>query len=617
MTNYIEISNISKSYGDIELFSNISFNIGKSQKIALVAHNGTGKTSLLNIIAKKDSSDTGEIKYLKGISIAYLEQEPKFDENLSIIENILQADNPISKTVLEYERAMSSGDGDKIQSAINTMDEQNAWDYESKINKVLSGLKLEETHKIVSTLSGGQRKRLALAQELLKEADLLILDEPTNHLDVEVIEWLESFLSSSNTTLFMVTHDRYFLDRVCNTIMEMDSNSLFAYKGNYSYFLEKREERKKLEAQQVEKAKNLLKKEQEWMSRMPKARATKAKYRIDAFHKLKEKAQHKGSEKEMDMQFQSSRLGTKVINLKDVNKSFGDLKILENFNYDFQKFEKIGIIGDNGAGKSTFLNILCKKLLPDSGEIDYGTTVKMGYYHQDGIITDENKKLIEVIQDIAEHIEINDKFRMSASEFLNYFLFPYKKQHSLVSSLSGGEKRRLYLLTVLMQNPNFLILDEPTNDLDIMTLAVLEKYLEGFQGTLIIVSHDRFFMDNVVDHLFVFRGNAEIQDFPGNYSLFREKEIQKLKEVRADKPKKEKSVEKVEVRKLSYKEKIELENLEPEIAKLNGKVEEIEQELSTGTLDTETIIEKSKLRDKLLNEIDEKEMRWLELSEVE
>jgi ATP-binding cassette subfamily F protein uup len=616
MPNYLEINNISKSYGDIELFSDISFNIAKSQKIALVAHNGAGKSSLLKIISKKDSPDSGNINYHPNISIAFLEQEPEFNEDQSILENILDTNSHTTKILLEYEKSMNSGEADKIQSALNLMDELNAWDYEAKIKKVLGSLKLEDSSKIVSKMSGGQRKRLALAREILKESDLLILDEPTNHLDVEMIEWLEQYLSSSNTTLFMVTHDRYFLDRVCNNIIELDNGEIFHYKGNYSYFIEERELRKQQRIEEVEKAKNLLRKEQDWMSRMPKARGTKAKYRIDNFYKLKDKASQSTTEVKLEMDFKAQRMGTKIINLKKISKSFGDLKILDNFSYDFQRFEKVGIIGSNGTGKSTFLNILTKSLNPDSGEIDYGQTVKLAYYNQNGIIHDENQTVIEVIKEIADHIQVNDKFQMSASEFLNYFLFPYKKQHTQVTNLSGGEKRRLYILTVLMTNPNFLILDEPTNDLDIMTLAVLEKYLENFQGTLIIVSHDRFFMDNVVDHLFVFKGNGEIQDFPGNYSLFRQEHNLNKKE---NKKEKKEPIEVVEEkkRKLSYKEKMEFNNLESEIEKLNNKVEEIETALNSGSLSTDELIEKSQEREELINSIDEKELRWLELSEVE
>jgi len=619
MISYLQAENLTKSFGEFALFEDISFSINKDQKIALIAKNGTGKTSLLNILTGKDTPDSGQVSMKNGITIGYLEQNPVVDDNKTVLEQIFSSANEIVNTIKFYESSLHSNNQELMQKAIELMDFHAAWDYELQIKQILTELKINDLDQIVGQLSGGQKKRIAMANLLINEPDLLIFDEPTNHLDLEMIEWLERYMQKTNSTLLMVTHDRYFLDRVCNEIIEIDNNTVFAYKGNYSYYLEKREERIKLHNQAAEKAQNLMRKEQEWMRRMPQARGTKSKSRIESFYELEEKSKNVINEKSMELDILGRRLGKKILELYHVSKSFGDLKIVEDFSYKFSRNEKIGIIGNNGSGKSTFLNIITENIAFDSGRIEKGETVVYGYYKQSGIKLDDNMKVIEVIKEISEEITLGNGRKMSALQFLEYFLFDPKMHYSLVNKLSGGERRRLYLMTVLMQNPNFLILDEPTNDLDIMTLNVLEEYLLSFNGCLIIVSHDRYFMDKVVDNVFVFEGNAVIKNFPGNYTQYynlkkendkEQKQLEKDVKVEKEKPQKEKA------RKLSFQEKKEFEALEKELPQLETEKKQLESDLSSGILSGNEIIEKSKRIAELIDELDEKEMRWLELSEI-
>jgi ATP-binding cassette subfamily F protein uup len=619
MISYLQVENLSKSYGDLALFERISFGVGQGQKIALIAKNGTGKTSLLNIIAGIDSQDSGEIIFRNDIKVAYLQQNPDLDHNNTVLNEVFNSNDPVLSVIRDYEKALETNDQEKMTEMIEKMDQYKAWDYENKVKQILSKLKITNFDQVIGQLSGGQKKRVGMAKVLITNPDFLILDEPTNHLDLEMIEWLEEYLNKSKGTLLMVTHDRYFLDRVCNEIIELDANSIFTYKGNYSYYLEKRAERIENSNAEVGKAQKLIKTEQEWMRRMPQARGTKAKYRIDAFYELKKKAASGFKEDSMELDIKSARLGKKILELDGLHKSFGDLTILNDFSYKFQRGEKIGIVGKNGTGKSTFLNIITQNLEVDSGTIEIGETVVYGYYKQDGISINEDERIIDVIKEIAESIDLGNGKVMSASQFLEYFLFPPKTQYNYVSKLSGGEKRRLYLMTVLMRNPNFLILDEPTNDLDIMTLNVLEDYLLNFKGCLIIVSHDRYFMDKVVDHMFVFEGKGKIRNFPGNYTIYRdtiteeEKEIKKLdKQV---KPKKEKPKSNNNAKKLSFKEKREFEQLEIDLEQLNQEKEDLEQAMSSGTLSNDDLMEKSSRIQTVIDLIDEKELRWLELSE--
>lgn len=619
MISYLQVENLSKSYGDLTLFEGISFGVGQGQKIALIAKNGTGKTSLLNIIAGIDSQDFGDVIFRNDIKVAYLQQNPDLENSNTVLNEVFNSNDPVLSVIREYEKVISSNDQEKMTEILEKMDQYKAWDYENKVKQILSKLKITNFDQVIGQLSGGQKKRVGLAKVLITDPDFLILDEPTNHLDLEMIEWLEEYLNKSKGTLLMVTHDRYFLDRVCNEIIEMDANSIYTYKGNYSYYLEKRAERIENINAEVGKAQKLLKTEQEWMRRMPQARGTKAKYRIDAFYELKKKAAAGFKEDSMELDIKSARLGKKILELEGLYKSFGDLKILEDFSYKFQRGEKIGIVGKNGTGKSTFLNIITRNLEPDSGSIEIGETVVYGYYKQDGITINENERIIDVIKDIAESIDLGNGKLMSASQFLEYFLFPPKTQYNYVSKLSGGEKRRLYLMTVLMKNPNFLILDEPTNDLDIMTLNVLEEYLMNFKGCLIIVSHDRYFMDKVVDQMFAFEGMGKIRNFPGNYTIYRdtiaeeEKELKKIE--KPAKPKKEKPKSNNTIKKLSFNEKREFEQLEVDLEALNAEKEELETAMSSGTLANDELMQKASRIEEVINLIDEKELRWLELSE--
>lgn len=619
--NYLSVEDLTHHWGDIRLFDNLNFGVSEGQKIGLIARNGAGKTTLLNILANKLPSDNGSVTYRKGIKVGYLSQLPELNENNNVIEEIFASDNPQVIAIKAYERALTNNDYDALGNLIEELDKLNAWDFESRIKQILSQLKITHFEQLISHLSGGQKKRVALANILINEPDFLILDEPTNHLDLEMIEWLEEYLERSKVTLMMVTHDRYFLDRVCNEIFELVDQSLYYYKGNYQYFIEKREERINAQNAQVEKAKNLLKKEQDWMNRMPQARATKAKYRIDAFHDLKKKANSGSSEQTLNLDIKSTRLGKKIIECHHLSKSFGDLKILEDFNYKFTQGEKVGIIGKNGTGKSTFLNSITGALTPDSGHLETGETVVIGYYRQDGMKIDNEKKVIDVISDISEHITLGSGNSMSPAQFLRDFLFSNEMHHVLVNKLSGGEKKRLYLMTVLMKNPNFLILDEPTNDLDIFTLNILEEYLQNFNGCVLIVSHDRYFMDKIVDHLFIFEGQGKIKDFPGNYSIYHNQKLEEEKKIKKEvKIKKEPAIKaptKDKPRKLSFKEKKELDQIELEMDELNKEKENIENDLNSGSLDTETLTFKSKRLNEIISILDEKEFRWLELSEIE
>lgn len=620
MISYLQVENLTKSYGDLILFEDISFTVNKDQKIALVARNGAGKTSLLNIISGKDGPDTGKISFIKDITIGFLEQEPVLDPDKTVIEEIFSSPNEVLSAIRDYELAVKSTDKDLMQKAIDDMDRFKAWDYDVRIKQILTELKVNQYDQPVSQLSGGQRKRLALAAVLINEPDLLILDEPTNHLDLEMIEWLEEYLQNSGCSLLMVTHDRYFLDRICNQIIEIDQGNIYAYRGNYSEYLEKRQERLENEQANVDKAKNLMRKELDWMRRMPKARGTKSKSRIDDFYELKDQASAGRQEKNMNINVQTSRLGKKIIEIKGLSKSFDDKVLIDDFSYTFSRFEKAGIIGDNGSGKTTLLNLISDDLSPDAGTIGVGETIVFGYYRQKGMEFDENQKVIDVVSEIAEVVTLGDGSTLGVSQFLNYFLFPPEVQHTYVYKLSGGEKRRLYLVTVLMRNPNFLILDEPTNDLDIITLNVLEDYLQLFSGCVLIVSHDRFFMDKVVDHLFVFEGEGKIKDFPGNYSQYREKEklLEKNKKTEEKSEKREtaKTTQTAKPKKLSFNEKRELELLEKEISELEEEKKMLENQMQNAGQNSDKLMESSTRIGKVIELIDEKTMRWMELDEL-
>ena len=612
--NYISVENISKSYGDRTLFKNLSFGINKNQKVAFVAKNGTGKTSILNIIAGLDTPDEGQVIQRKDIQIAYLSQNQIFDDSLSVEQTIFATENRVLPIIKQYERALENPeDSDNYQKAFDLMDQHNAWDFETQYKLVLSKLKLTDLSMKVGKLSGGQKKRLSLAILLINKPDLIILDEPTNHLDLEMIEWLEEYFKKEKITLFMVTHDRYFLERVCNEIIELDHGELYKYKGNYSYYLEKKEERITQEATTTNKAKNLFKKELDWMRRQPKARTTKSKSRIDDFSEIKEKAHKRRQDHTVQLEINMERLGSKIVELHKLKKSFGDLKILDGFEYVFQKGERIGVIGKNGTGKSSFLNILTDREPIDGGKVVVGETVKFGYYTQKGIVVKEGQKVIEVIKEFGEEIPLTKGRRISASQLLERFLFDKKKQYDFVEKLSGGEQKRLYLCTVLIQNPNFLILDEPTNDLDVITLNVLESFLLDFPGNLIVVSHDRYFMDKIVDSLFVFRGDGVVENFPGNYSDYRTYEDSKPKEKVVKVEKKQAVITPSKV-KLSFEEKREFGSLEKDIERLGRKKKSIEASFMQEGISQEQVKEKSEELHKVISSLEEKEERWFEIS---
>jgi ATP-binding cassette subfamily F protein uup len=613
--NYLSVENISKSFGERVLFEDISFGINKDQKVAFIAKNGTGKTSLLNIITGRAEADSGQIISRKGIHIAFLSQKEDLDPNLTIEETIFASDTPILDVIANYERALLNPDDTaNYQKAFEQMELHNAWDFETQYKQILFKLKLEDLTLKVSSLSGGQKKRLALATILINKPDLLILDEPTNHLDLEMIEWLEDYFKKENITLFMVTHDRYFLERVCNEIVELENGKLYNYKGSYSYYLDKKEARIQAEQASVEKAKNLYKKELDWMRRQPKARTTKSKSRIDDFYVIKEKAHQRRKEHVVQLEINMERMGSKILELHNVSKSFQEKVLLDKFEYVFKKGERIGIIGKNGTGKSTFLNLITGNLKPDAGKVIVGDTIKFGYYTQSGINPKEGQKVIEVIKEYGEYIPLKKGRMISAAQLLERFLFDRKRQYDFVEKLSGGELKRLYLCTVLIQNPNFLILDEPTNDLDIVTLNVLESFLLDFPGCLFVVSHDRYFMDKIVDHLFVFRGNGVIEDFPGNYTDFRVYEDSIEPEPKSTEKKEKKSWRQDDSDKLTYNEQKEYKRLEKDIQRLEEEKEKIEALFVTGELSQEEIQEKSIELQQIINESEEKTERWFELA---
>lgn len=616
----LQINNLTKSFGDLVLFENISFGMVEGQRLGLIAKNGTGKTTLLNILAGKEGYDSGNIVFRRDLRVGYLEQDPQYPAGLTVLEACFHHGNSTVELIKEYERCMETDGHPGLDELLVRMDHEKAWEYEQKAKQILSQLKIRNFDQKVEHLSGGQLKRVALANTLITEPDLLILDEPTNHLDLDMTEWLEEYLRRTNLSLLMVTHDRYFLDRVCSEIIEIDNRQVYQYKGNYSYYLEKRQERMEAKTAEIERANNLYRTELDWMRRMPQARAHKAKYRQDAFYEIEKVAKQRMNNDNVKLDVKASYIGSKIFEADHLYKSFGDLKILDDFSYIFARYEKMGIVGNNGTGKSTFIKILMGQVQPDSGTLDIGETVRFGYYSQDGLQFDEQMKVIDVVQDIAEVIELGNGKKLTASQFLQHFLFTPETQHSYVYKLSGGERRRLYLCTVLMRNPNFLVLDEPTNDLDIITLNVLEDYLKNFKGCVIVVSHDRYFMDKVVDHLLVFNGQGDIRDFPGNYSDYRDwKEAKEQTEKEAVKPHEEKTarVRLNEKRKMSFKEKREFEQLEKEIAGLETEKAQIEEMLCSGTLSVEELTEKSKRLPEVNDLIDEKTMRWLELSEIE
>ena len=615
--NYLSVENIAKAYGERVLFEDISFGINEGQKVGFIAKNGTGKTSLLDILAGFDAPDAGKVVYRKDITTAFLPQEPNLDPNLTVEETIFSSDNEILNIINRYEKALKNpDDAEAYQKAFEEMDAAQAWDFETQYKQILFKLKLDDLSKEVKHLSGGQKKRLALTVMLLQKPNFIIMDEPTNHLDLDMIEWLEEYFKKENFTIFMVTHDRYFLERVCNEIVELDHGNLYTYKGNYGYYLDKKDARMAQEATNTEKAKQLYKKELEWMRRQPKARTTKSKSRIDDFQDIKDRAHKRRQDHEVQLELNMERLGSKIVELHNIGKSFQDKQLLENFSYNFKRGERIGIIGKNGTGKSTFLNILTGGIKPDTGKVVIGETIKFGYYTQSGIKIKPGQKVIEVIREFGDYIPLKKGRQISAQQLLERFLFDRKKQYDYVEKLSGGELKRLYLCTVLIQNPNFLILDEPTNDLDIVTLNVLESFLLDFPGCLLVVSHDRYFMDKIVDHLFIFKGKGEVEDFPGNYTDYRayeSSEPQKEEKITSeDTPKK--TWKKDANTALSYEEQKEFKKLERDIKKLEEKKKEAEAVFATGELEGEEIDKQSiKLQD-IINELEKKTEAWFELS---
>lgn len=617
----LQIEGLSKSFGDLELLSGISFTVEERKRVGLIARNGKGKSTLLKIVAGEEPADEGKITLRNGVRVGYLEQEPDFDGNLTVIEACLQRNSEKAQVIARYEQAVVTGNTAVLQQIMEEMDRLNAWDYEHRAKQVLDKLKITRFDQPVKELSGGQKKRIALAAVLIEQPDLMILDEPTNHLDMAMVEWLEEYLSRLSGSLLMVTHDRYFLDNVCNEIIEIDDNSIYRYKGNYGYFLQRREERLQNKAAETARARNLLRKELDWMRRQPQARAHKAKYRIDAFYKLEEKAAAMRDDSKVSLEVKARYIGNKIFVMRALSKAFPGKVITKDFYYTFARYEKLGIVGDNGTGKSTFIKMLLGKVAPDTGTIEVGETVKWGYYSQDGLAFNEQMKVIDVVKNIAEVIPVGNKM-LTASQFLQHFLFSPEKQYNYVYKLSGGEKRRLYLCTVLMSNPNFLVLDEPTNDLDIETLQVLEEYLSEFKGCVIVVSHDRYFMDKVVDHIFVFNGEGDIKDFPGNYTEYRDwRDEERAAAARQAASQAAKNAparqahRTEEKRKLTFKEKREYETLETEIFALEEEKAAIEQAMSSGTLSTDALLEKSSRIQQVIELIDEKTMRWLELSE--
>jgi ABC transport system ATP-binding/permease protein len=624
MTPLLQAENISKSYGSLTLFTGISLVINQDEKVALIARNGEGKSTLLNILSGKDTADSGVMTARRDLKTGYLEQDPVLDDRLTVMDQVFASAGETAMTIREYEEAIISGDQNRIDALTSRMDSLQAWDQETKARQILTELSITEFDKPVGQLSGGQKKRVALAKVLIDEPEMLILDEPTNHLDLDMTEWLENYLKRANLTILMVTHDRYFLDRVCNQIIELDDNNIYKYAGNYSYFVEKRAGRLENMQSVTDKARNLMRKELEWMRRMPKARTTKSKSRIDAFYDLKEKAAGTQDAGNIKIRAGSRRLGNKILEMKHVSKSYGPETVISDFSYTFSRFEQVGIIGKNGSGKSTFLNLVTGTLAPDSGSVDPGETVRFGYFRQEGISFDDGQRVIDAVRDISEVVKMSDGSTISSSQLLNHFLFPPPKQHDYIGKLSGGERRRLYLVTVLMHNPNFLILDEPTNDLDIETLNVLEDYLATTGICLLVVSHDRFFLDKISDHIFVFEGNGKIRDFPGNYTQFRihlqEETSQKTKtqqkkqhtggaqvKLPPDKP--------ITSKKLSFNEKRELAQLEKDIELLETEKASVEEKLSGVNLTPDKLQEYYERHAEIIKKLDSKSDRWLELSE--
>lgn len=648
MTPCLQVENLTKSFGDLVLFDNLSFGIGEGDRVGLIAKNGTGKTTLLNILTGHEDYDSGTITFRRDLKVAYLEQSPKFPTGSTVLEACFLSDSPVVRAIAAYEQALqqsATGANEEIlQEAMTRMDQLGAWNYETRIKQILSRLNINDFDQPTDKLSGGQAKRVALANALIAEPDLLILDEPTNHLDLEMTAWLEEYLAKTKLTLLMVTHDRYFLDRVCTEILEIDHRHCYSYKGNYSYYLEKRQERIDAAETQRDSDRNLYRKELEWMRRQPQARGTKSRARIESFYELEERLRKEREAGKVRLDVKAAYIGKKIFEVKELSKRFGDKIILDHFSYTFSRYEKMGIIGNNGTGKSTFIKMLLGIVSPDSGTIDIGETVRFGYYSQEGIQFDENAKVIDVVTEIAENIELSDGRRMSASQFLQYFLFTPQTQYNFVSKLSGGERRRLYLCTILMRNPNFLVLDEPTNDLDIVTLQVLEEYLQSYSGCLIVISHDRYFMDKVPDHLLVFEGNGKIKDFPAGYSRYLEwKQLKESEEAQAaakNAPKnlnatktgnnnraesttdqaqegtKGNSNRTAKPRKLSFNEKREMEQLEKLIPELEAEKAALEAEMSSGTLPIDELTAKSVRISELIDQIDSASMRWLELSEI-
>ena len=627
VNSVLDIQGLTKTIGNLVLFENICFSVEEGRHVGLIACNGAGKSSLLNIICGDEDYDAGQIVFRRDLRIGYLSQQPYYPSDLSVMEACFSHGSDTTELIKNYTHALNEGNQEEISHWMEQMDVAGVWDYETRVKQVLTQLKIIDYEEKIGTLSGGQLKRVALANVLLMEPDLLILDEPTNHLDLEMIEWLEKYLKGRKVSMLMVTHDRYFLDRVCTEILELDEKTMYAYHGNYSYYLEKRQERVDARNSEITRASNLYRKELEWMRRMPCARGHKARYREENFYEIEKKAQQSMEERKAVLNIKGAYIGTKIFEANYISKSFGNKIIFKDFYYNFTRYEKMGIVGNNGTGKSTFVKLLLGLQQPDKGHISIGETVRFGYYSQEGMQFNPEMKVIDAVRDIAEYVDLGGGRKMNASQFLQYFLFTPDEQYNYVSKLSGGERRRLYLCTVLMKSPNFLILDEPTNDLDIVTLQVLEEYLQTFQGCVIVVSHDRYFMDKVVDHLLVFKGNGEVKDFPGNYSqyrewadLWKEKEREEVKETKKNAESqgiRHQHVNLTAKRKLTFKEKRELESLETEITLLEKEKKEIETALCSGTLSVEELTEKSRRMPEIDKELEKKSDRWLELSEIE
>ena len=623
--NLLSVENITKTFGARVIFKDLTFGVDQGQKVAIVAKNGSGKTTLLRCLIGADQVDDGRIVFRNGYRVAFMEQSENLDETHSIMEEVFSHDLPELQAVKAYNVAMLSGDEKLIENSFEAITELNAWDTENKVHQILASLKLEDTTQLISNLSGGQKKRVALAKVLIGEPDFLILDEPTNHLDLDMIEWLEEYLSKSKSTILMVTHDRYFLEVVCDTILEMEDQTIYKYKGNFSYYLEKKAERQEQLGSTIDKARNTMRKELDWIRRQPKARGTKQKARVDSFQDLKAVASQNINEDELEIPIKMERLGSKIVEIHKMNKAFGDKKIINDLSYVFKRQERVGIVGNNGTGKSTFLNMIQGFEELDQGKVSVGDTVVFGYFNQELIQVDEDKKVIDVIRDIAEYIPLEKGKTMTAATFLEKFLFPRDMQYNYVYKLSGGEKRRLKLMTVLMKNPNFLILDEPTNDLDIFVMSVLEDYLRNFQGCLIVVSHDRYFMDKMVDHLFVFDGSGEIKDTFGNYTVYRQKMAQQLKDDRkattvsvpVEEIKVVKNDKPVEKRKMNFKEKVEFKNMEGDIEKLEAEKALLTDKLSDASLSNVELMNAGNRLGEVIKELEEKSDRWLELADMD